>query len=79
MKALDGVELLPDGEGVPAPVTEEAGLRIRLQHGLASAVMAQLVEHGVAPKAMIPQRKTLKQFFLELTRRQPGRSQELRQ
>lgn len=65
---LTGVEVLPgDGE---AAREEENGIRVRLRQGLASEVVAELVARDLAPRAVIPQRKTLKQFFLELTRRQ---------
>ena len=64
----EGVELLgPEAGHDPA----EHSVRVRLQHGLASSLMSDLVAAGVPPRAMIPQRKTLRQFFLELTRRQP--------
>lgn len=71
---MEGVETLP-GEIPPLPggVGEEHALRLRLQHGVAAGLMGKLVGAGLAPRAMIPQRKTLKQFFLELTRRQPER------
>lgn len=74
LKEADGVELIDTGGHVAAG-HEEHALRVRLQHGISSGMMGQLVSLGAAPRAMIPQRKTLKQFFLELTRRQPERAQ----
>jgi len=65
---LTGVEVLqPDAEMLRG---EEHGVLVRLRQGLASEVVSELSSRGLAPRAVIPQRKTLKQFFLELTRRQ---------
>ena len=55
--------------------TDENGVLVRMQQGLNSAVLSELVARGFAPRAVIPQKKTLKQFFLELTRRQPQRAE----
>ncbi|MBX7244567.1 MAG: ABC transporter ATP-binding protein [Candidatus Sumerlaeaceae bacterium] len=75
LRQSEGVEILPTGgeAGTPGILQPgEAGLWIRVQQGLASKIVGGLVEKGLAPKAFSPQRKTLKQFFLELTRRQPA-------
>ena len=74
LRTRDGIEVLPTLEMPPGTgVTEECSLALRIAQGLAGSVMAELVGRGLTPRAMIPQRKTLKQFFLELTRRQPAR------
>lgn len=52
-------------------VVEETSLYVRMQQGLTGEVLSHLVERRLVPRAVVPQRKTLKQFFLELTRRQP--------
>ena len=76
LRSLTTVEVSPaaDVSGAPAGEGAEFGVRVRVQHGATSDLMSQLVGRGLPPRAMIPQRKTLKQFFLELTRRQgsPG-------
>ncbi len=68
LHSLTGVELLPDDAEISRG--EENAIRVRLRQGLASEVVSELVARELAPRAVIPQRKTLKQFFLELTRRQ---------
>jgi ABC-2 type transport system ATP-binding protein len=70
---LSGVEVLSDeasaGYG-SAHSPEENSLYVRMQQGLTSEVLSELVSRKLVPRAVVPQRKTLKQFFLELTRRQ---------
>jgi hypothetical protein len=62
-------------EALPsAGIPEDCVLSLRLAQGLGSTLMGDLVSRNLTPRAMIPQRKTLKQFFLELTRRQPPRA-----
>lgn len=63
-----GVELVK-GEGGYGP-EEEHSVTVRLRHGLAGEIVGGLASAGCVPRAVIPQRKNLKQFFLELTRRQ---------
>jgi ABC-2 type transport system ATP-binding protein len=74
LEGREGVEVLPAVEA-PVQVTapDDHAVWIRMQHGLSTAIMSELVERGLVPRALIPQRKTLKQFFFELTRRQPVR------
>lgn len=67
-----GVEVLA-GAPASAAEEEECNLRVRLRQGIASEVVAGLAQANHSPKAVVPQRKTLKQFFLELTRRQDER------
>lgn len=67
-----GVEVL-SGTATEAGEEEDCHLRVRLRQGIASEVVSGLVQAGHAPRAVVPQRKTLKQFFLELTRRQDER------
>jgi ABC-2 type transport system ATP-binding protein len=70
----EGVEVVSAGEGTGGPaLADENAIWVRMKHGIASAVMSELVAQCIPPRAMIPQRKTLRQFFLELTRRQPVR------
>jgi ABC-type multidrug transport system ATPase subunit len=70
----EGIEALPLVDAAAgAGATDDCAISIRIQTGLASGLMGELVARGLTPRAMIPQRKTLKQFFLELTRRQPSR------
>lgn len=59
---------------VPAPAGPDVdeSIRVRLRQGLAGEIVAGLAAAGCAPRAVIPQKKNLKQFFLELTRRQGG-------
>jgi ABC-2 type transport system ATP-binding protein len=66
----EGTEVIAAPEGSSAP-DDETAIYVRLQQGLAQDVIAELVGRGLTPTAVIPQKKTLKQFFLELTRRQP--------
>jgi ABC-2 type transport system ATP-binding protein len=74
LATAEGVEVLRgDVPPLPGGAGEEFALRLRLQLGVAAGLMGKLVTGGLTPRAMIPQRKTLKQFFLELTRRQPVR------
>lgn len=63
--------------GVEMLVNEPVGgaendpqILVRLRQGTASEVVGGLAQAGSAPRAVVPQRKNLKQFFLELTRRQ---------
>jgi ABC-2 type transport system ATP-binding protein len=67
-----GVEILESA--TPAANIEEYGIRVRLQQGVSATLISQLVARQLTPRAMIPQKKTLKQFFLELTQRQPKRA-----
>lgn len=71
LATIPGIELLVLEESPPAPQEMDHAIRVRLQQGLASGLMSDLVARGVPPRAMVPQRKTLRQFFMELTRRQP--------
>ncbi|AXA36753.1 MAG: ABC transporter ATP-binding protein [Candidatus Hydrogenedentota bacterium] len=73
LEAREGVEILatPEGEAVAAALLGENALWIRVKQGLATRLIEELVERGLTPRAFIPQRKTLRQFFFELTRRQP--------
>jgi ABC-2 type transport system ATP-binding protein len=64
-----GVEMLED-ERPSAAAEGDPSITVRLRHGLAGEIVSGLAQAGCAPKAVIPQRKNLKQFFLELTRRQ---------
>lgn len=64
--AAMAVKVLPSG------ADNEESIRLRLRQGLAGEVVAGLATAGCAPRAVIPQKKNLKQFFLELTRRQGG-------
>ncbi len=63
-----GIEILKTDTA--APSAEGPSISVRLRHGMAGEVVSGLASAGAAPKAVIPQRKNLKQFFLELTRRQ---------
>jgi len=67
-----GVELLPGSEvdGAAAPPDMNAAITVRLRQGMAGDIVGGLASAGSPPRAVIPQRKNLKQFFLELTRRQ---------
>lgn len=68
-----GIELLPGETVNPGAITggdTSPWLLVRLRQGIGGEVVAGLAAHGCAPRAVIPQRKNLKQFFLELTRRQ---------
>ncbi|MCX7964846.1 MAG: ABC transporter ATP-binding protein [Candidatus Sumerlaea chitinivorans] len=73
LEAREGVEILatPEGEAVAAALLGENALWIRVKQGHATRLIEELVERGLTPRAFIPQRKTLRQFFFELTRRQP--------
>jgi len=73
LEARECVEILatPEGEAVAAALLGENALWIRVKQGLATRLIEELVERGLTPRAFIPQRKTLRQFFFELTRRQP--------
>ncbi|MCX7019233.1 MAG: ABC transporter ATP-binding protein [bacterium] len=74
LEGREGVEILSDEKDAGRfAAGEDVALRLRLQQGLSGAVVTELVDRGLVPHALIPQRKTLKQFFLELTRRQPER------
>lgn len=64
-----GVEFLNETAEMNVGEGEHA-LAVRLRQGLAAEIVAGLASAGCAPRAVIPQRKNLKQFFLELTRRQ---------
>ncbi len=77
LKAREGTEVMLSGLEVP-PATgaapgEENTVRVRVQQGGTTILIEELAARGLTPKAVIPQRKTLRQFFLELTRRQPER------
>ncbi len=68
-----GVEVLEaELHAAAAAAEHDPSLAVRLRHGMAGEIVAGLAAAGCAPKAVIPQRKNLKQFFLELTRRQQG-------
>ena len=69
LKTMPGVEILPVDE-TGGDSAEGPALKVRMRQGVAGDVVTRLVENRAAPRAVIPQRKTLKQFFLELTRRQ---------
>ncbi len=64
-----GVEILESESAAPS-AEGDPSIVVRLRHGMAGEVVSGLAVGGCAPKAVIPQRKNLKQFFLELTRRQ---------
>lgn len=70
---LRGTEPLLSATGVPVAPGEEHTVRVRVQQGGTTVLIEDLVARGLTPRAVIPQRKTLRQFFLELTRRQPER------
>jgi ABC-2 type transport system ATP-binding protein len=75
LRTHEGVEVMAAYEALPsAGIPEDCLLSVRLAQGLGSTLMGYLVARDLTPRAMIPQRKTLKQFFLELTRRQPPRA-----
>jgi len=67
LSSKTGIEILDQGGGESGG---EPSVTVRLRHGIAGEVVAGLAAAGGTPKAVIPQRKNLKQFFLELTRRQ---------
>ena len=69
LTAKGGVEVQQSEEVGPA-MEGDPCVVVRLRHGMAGEVVTGLATAGCAPKAVIPQRKNLKQFFLELTRRQ---------
>jgi ABC-type multidrug transport system ATPase subunit len=76
LRTLDGVEVLATGDDageILTRVVEGHLVWVRLQEGVAPAVLTRLVEAGLAPREFVRQRKTLKQFFFDLTRRQPTR------
>lgn len=75
LSSYTGVEVLTDEAvaGYTNGSPDENSLYVRMQQGLAGEVISELVSRGFVPRAVVPQRKTLKQFFLELTRRQPPR------
>src|SRR5690606_36523133 len=85
LSAKTGVEILvcsqnqdQDDTGTATTILPSANLEneesvsVRLRQGLAGEIVAGLATAGCAPRAVIPQKKNLKQFFLELTRRQSG-------
>lgn len=65
-----GVELLAEDESDGGAGGDDHHLMVRMRQGVSSDVVTGLAQMGCAPRAVVPQRKTLKQFFLELTRRQ---------
>jgi ABC-2 type transport system ATP-binding protein len=70
---LSGVEVLSEEASAgyaSSSNADENSLYVRMQQGLTSEVLTELVSRKLVPRAVVPQRKTLKQFFLELTRRQ---------
>jgi ABC-2 type transport system ATP-binding protein len=67
---LEVLELEPDQ--LSSATQPDLCVRIRMHQGQSSGLLRSLVEGGFSPRAVIPLRKTLKQFFLELTRRQPS-------
>lgn len=72
---LSGLDPLAASPGFPPIPGEEHTIRVRVQQGGTVTLIEDLVSHRLTPRAVIPQRKTLRQFFLELTRRQPDRPQ----
>jgi ABC-2 type transport system ATP-binding protein len=64
-----GIEILTPEHTAPTPEGEQE-LLVRLRQGIATEIVSGLAQAGCAPRAVVPQRKNLKQFFLELTRRQ---------
>jgi hypothetical protein len=74
LRVREGVEIVSSmGDLAKSGISEENALAVRMQQGLSSIVVGELSERSCTPRAVIPQRKTLRQFFLELTRRQPSR------
>lgn len=74
LREAGGVEIIAhDAEPAMSPLlpADGAGLWVRVRANTASQVLGRLVEAGFAPREFVRQRKTLKQFFLDLTRRQP--------
>lgn len=73
LRSREGVEILaaPDSELLAATLLGENALWIRTKQGLVTTLVRELVGLGLVPRALIPQRKTLRQFFFELMRRQP--------
>jgi ABC-2 type transport system ATP-binding protein len=77
LRAQDGVEVLATGDEAGEVVTHARDgyiLWVRVQEGMAPAVLSGLVTAGLTPREFVRQRKTLKQFFFDLTRRQPARA-----
>lgn len=70
---LAGIDPTLTATGLTSVPGEEDTIRIRAQQGETTVLLEELVSRGLTPRAVIPQRKTLRQFFLELTRRQPDR------
>jgi len=70
----EGVEIIaaPEGDALAAALLGEDTVWIRTKQGLITTLIAELVGQQCTPRAVIPQRKTLRQFFFELTRRQPA-------
>lgn len=73
LRSREGVEIFaaPPHDTQAASLLGEDTVWIRTKHGLMPILLSELVEHKLTPRAVIPQRKTLRQFFFELTRRQP--------
>ncbi|MBA2669930.1 MAG: ABC transporter ATP-binding protein [Gemmatimonadetes bacterium] len=70
---LRGMEPTLSATGASIIPGEEHTVRVRVQQGGTTVLIEDLVSRGLTPRSVIPQRKTLRQFFLELTRRQPDR------
>jgi ABC-2 type transport system ATP-binding protein len=68
LRTMPGIEILAPDEAGEYP--DSPSLKVRMRQGNAREVITRLAESHAVPRAVIPQRKTLKQFFLELTRRQ---------
>jgi ABC-2 type transport system ATP-binding protein len=73
LRSREGVEIFaaPPRDTQAGALLGEDTIWIRTKHGLMPTVLTELVEKRLVPRAVIPQRKTLRQFFFELTRRQP--------
>jgi ABC-2 type transport system ATP-binding protein len=73
LRGREGVEIFaaPPLDSQAAALLGEDTVWIRTRHGLMPVLLTELVEKRLVPRAVIPQRKTLRQFFFELTRRQP--------
>ncbi len=73
LRSREGVEIFaaPPMDSQAASLLGEDTVWIRTKHGLMPTLLTELVEKRLVPRAVIPQRKTLRQFFFELTRRQP--------
>ncbi|MGB9690642.1 MAG: ABC transporter ATP-binding protein [Candidatus Sumerlaeaceae bacterium] len=74
LRSREGIEIFaaPPQDTQAASLLGEDTVWIRTKHGLMPTLLAELVERKLTPRAVIPQRKTLRQFFFELTRRQPS-------